>query len=37
MLKLMPTDINWDGFLEMTDNVEGIQMLSCTAGSCEIR
>jgi ribonucleoside-diphosphate reductase alpha chain len=37
MLKLMPTDIDWDGFLEMTDNVEGIQMLSCTAGSCEIR
>ncbi len=37
MLKQMPTDIDWDGFLEMTDNVEGIQMLSCTAGSCEIR
>jgi len=37
MLKSMPTDIDWDNFFENTDNVEGIQMLSCTAGSCEIR
>lgn len=37
MAKTMPTNIDWDGFLEVTDNVEGIQMLSCTAGSCEIR
>ena len=32
----MPEDIDWDAFIEGTDNVEGAQMLSCTAGACEI-
>ena len=32
----MPKDIDWDAFIEGTDNVEGAQMLSCTAGACEI-
>jgi ribonucleoside-diphosphate reductase alpha chain len=37
MVASMPADIDWDGFIEVTDNVEGVQMLSCTAGACEIR
>ena len=32
----MPTNIDWEKFIEGTDNVEGAQMLSCTAGACEI-
>jgi ribonucleoside-diphosphate reductase alpha chain len=32
----MPKDIDWEAFIEGTDNVEGAQMLSCTAGACEI-
>ena len=32
----MPKEIDWDAFREGTDNVEGAQMLSCTAGACEI-
>ena len=32
----MPKFIDWDAFREGTDNVEGAQMLSCTAGACEI-
>ena len=32
----MPKFIDWDAFMEGTDNVEGAQMLSCTAGACEI-
>ena len=32
----MPEGIDWDQFIERTDNVEGAQMLSCTAGACEI-
>jgi ribonucleoside-diphosphate reductase alpha chain len=31
----MPT-IDWTKFVEVTDNVEGAQLLACTAGSCEI-
>jgi len=31
----MPT-INWNDFKEVTDNVEGAQMLACVAGVCEI-
>ena len=31
----MPT-IDWTKFIEVTDNVEGAQMLACTAGACEI-
>ena len=32
----MPENIDWDSFIEMTDNVEGTQTLACTAGACEI-
>ena len=32
----MPKFIDWEAFMEGTDNVEGVQMLSCTAGACEI-
>jgi ribonucleoside-diphosphate reductase alpha chain len=34
---VMPKDIDWNLFIEQTDNVEGVQQLACTAGSCEIR
>jgi len=36
LLDEMPKFIDWDGIVEMEDNVEGAQMLACTAGSCEI-
>ena len=37
MLKAqMPETIDWESFLENTDNVEGAQTLACTAGACEI-
>ena len=36
MLAIMPTSIDWDSIVEMEDNVEGAQMLACTAGNCEI-
>ena len=32
----MPPPIDWDLFVEYTDNVEGSQTLACTAGGCEI-
>ena len=32
----MPTGIDWEAFKEGTDNVEGVQTLSCTAGACEL-
>ena len=32
----MPTGIDWDAFIERTDNVEGAQTLACTAGNCEV-
>jgi len=32
----MPDSIDWETMTENTDNVEGAQMLSCTAGACEI-
>lgn len=33
---LQPEGIDWDNFKEYDDNVEGAQMLSCTAGGCSI-
>ena len=36
MLKKMPKEVDWNSFNEVTDNVEGVQTLSCTAGQCEI-
>ena len=32
----MPVGIDWDKFIENTDNVEGAQTLACAAGGCEI-
>jgi ribonucleoside-diphosphate reductase alpha chain len=32
----MPKGIDWEAFVEKTDNVEGAQMLACTAGNCEV-
>lgn len=36
MMDVMPKEIDWDSFIEVTDNVEGTQTLACTAGACEI-
>lgn len=36
LLDSMPKGIDWDKFIEGTDNVEGAQQLACTAGACEI-
>jgi ribonucleoside-diphosphate reductase alpha chain len=35
-LAAIPKTIDWEAMIEKTDNVEGAQMLSCTAGACEI-
>ena len=36
MVSKMPLGIDWDKFIERTDNVEGSQTLACTSGGCEI-
>jgi ribonucleoside-triphosphate reductase (thioredoxin) len=36
LLAQQPSGIDWDNFQEYDDNVEGAQMLSCTAGGCTI-
>lgn len=36
LMAVMPAGINWEAFKEGQDNVEGAQMLACTAGVCEI-
>ena len=33
---LVPESVEWNNFKEFDDNVEGVQMLSCTAGGCSI-
>ena len=35
-LRTLPKSIDWESFVEMTDNVEGAQTLACVAGHCEI-
>lgn len=35
-LKVIPSTIDWDSFIENTDNVEGVQTLACVAGACSI-
>ena len=35
-LKAKMPIIKWEEFREITDNVEGAQMLACVAGVCEI-
>ena len=32
----MPVSVDWETFLEYTDNVEGAQQLACVAGYCEV-
>jgi ribonucleoside-diphosphate reductase alpha chain len=32
----MPKSVDWDTFIEYTDNVEGAQQLACVSGVCEI-
>jgi len=36
MLAKLPANLDWDSIVEVDDNVEGAQMLACTAGGCEI-
>ncbi len=36
MLAKLPKKIDWDSVIEQEDNVEGAQMLACTAGGCEL-
>jgi ribonucleoside-diphosphate reductase alpha chain len=36
MLPSIPKSLDWDSLVEMEDNVEGVQTLACTSGSCEI-
>jgi hypothetical protein len=32
----MPKTVDWETFIEYTDNVEGAQQLACVSGVCEI-
>jgi ribonucleoside-diphosphate reductase alpha chain len=34
--QIVPSTVDWNSFIEYDDNVEGVQMLSCTAGGCSI-
>jgi ribonucleoside-diphosphate reductase alpha chain len=36
LLDKIPGNLNWDSIVEVDDNVEGAQLLACTAGGCEI-
>jgi ribonucleoside-diphosphate reductase alpha chain len=36
LLASNPNTIEWEKFMENTDNVEGVQTLACVAGVCEI-
>jgi len=36
LLAKIPTEVDWNGFEEIEDNVEGTQTLACTAGGCEL-
>lgn len=36
LLSKTPVTIDWGGFVEVEDNVEGVQTLACTAGGCEL-
>jgi len=31
-----PEEIDWEGLVELSDNVQGVQTLSCTSGQCEL-
>ena len=32
----IPTEVDWDALVELSDQVEGAQTLACSAGNCEI-
>jgi len=36
LLPKVPNYMDWNRFVEYTDNVEGVQQLACVAGVCEI-
>lgn len=36
LVAITPATIDWNSLIEVDDNVEGTQMLACTAGVCEI-
>jgi ribonucleoside-triphosphate reductase (thioredoxin) len=36
LLEKLPHDLEWDSIIEIEDNVEGAQLLACSAGGCEI-
>lgn len=36
LIAIMPEKIDWDSLSESDDNVEGAQMMACTANGCEI-
>jgi hypothetical protein len=36
MLPTVPEHLDWDSLVEIEDNVEGVQTLACTSGSCDI-
>jgi ribonucleoside-diphosphate reductase alpha chain len=36
LLPSIPKHLDWDSLVEMDDNVEGVQTLACSSGSCEI-
>lgn len=36
MVMEMPDSIDWETMTEKTDNVEGVQMLACTSGVCDL-
>lgn len=36
LLAKLPHDLDWDSIIEVDDNVEGAQLLACTAGGCEV-
>jgi ribonucleoside-diphosphate reductase alpha chain len=36
LLASNPKNIEWESFMENTDNVEGVQTLACVSGICDI-
>jgi len=37
LLATIPKSVDWDSIIEIEDNVEGAQMLACSAGGCELK
>jgi ribonucleoside-diphosphate reductase alpha chain len=36
LTEAMPKTVDWETFIEYTDNVEGAQQLACVSGVCDI-